>query len=139
MPVATRLKQKARMYGYPINSKRGTPSRQNGLWRSLFALLCILGMFASFPQPASARAPSKAASVAFVQGHSVKGGKPCQRAVPGALGASCSAGTFAGLEIRASSVMEPAGVKSGAVPFTDKLLHGQWLSAPQYRPPRIGA
>lgn len=127
------------MYGYPINSKRGTPSRQNGLWRSLFALLCILGMFASFPQPASARAPSKAASAAFLQGHSVKGGKPCQRAVPGALATSCSAGALVGLEIKTSSVMEASHGKAGVVPFADKLLHGQWLSAPQYRPPRIGA
>ncbi|MDO8400956.1 MAG: hypothetical protein Q7T45_24375 [Bradyrhizobium sp.] len=127
------------MYGRPNDSRRRTPSRQNGLWRSLLALLCILGMFASFLQPAFARAPSKAASSAFLQSHSVKGGKPCQRAVPGALGTSCSVGTLVGLEIKTSSVMEASHGKAGVVPFADKLLHVQWLAAPQFRPPRIGA
>lgn len=139
MLVAAPLKQKARMYGHPIDSKCGKPSRQNGLWRSLLALLCILGMFASFLQPAFARAPSKAASAAFLQSHSVKGGKPCQRAVPGALGTSCSVGTLVGLEIKTSTVMEATHGRAGVVPFADKLLHVQWLAAPQFRPPRIGA
>lgn len=139
MLVAARLKQKAQMYGHPNNSKRGTPSRPKGLWRSLLALLCILGMFASFLQPAFARAPSKAASAAFLQSHSVKGGKPCQRVVPGALGTSCSVGTLVGLEIKTSTAMEASHGKAGVVPFADKLLHVQWLAAPQFRPPRIGA
>ena len=127
------------MYGYPINSRRGTPSRSNGLWRSLLALLCILGMFASFLQPVFARAPSKAAQAAFLQSHSVKGDRPCQRAVPGALGTSCSVGTLVGLEIKSSSVMEASHRRAGVVPFADRLLHVQWLAAPQFRPPRIGA
>jgi hypothetical protein len=137
--VAARLKQKAQMYLCPINSSRGTPSRSNGRWRSLLALLCIVGMFASFLQPAFARAPAKAAQAAFLQGHSVKGGKPCQRAVSGAPGMSCSAGTLVGLEIKTSPVMEASHGKAGVVPFADKLLHVQWLAAPQFRPPRIGA
>lgn len=137
--MASRLRQKALVYGYPINSKRGTPSRPKGLWRFLLALLCILGMFASFLQPGFARAPSKAAQAAFMQSYSVKGGKPCQRAVPGPLAASCSVGTLVGLEIEISSVMEASHGKAGVVPFADKLLHVQWLAAPQFRPPRIGA
>ncbi len=139
MPVAARLKQKAQMYGYLIDSRRGTPSRPQGLWRSLLALLCILGMFASFLQPGFARAPSKAAHAAFLQSHSVKGDKPCQRAMPGALGTSCSVGTLVGLEIKTSTVMEASRGGAGVVPFVDKLLHVQWLAAPQFRPPRTGA
>jgi hypothetical protein len=127
------------MYGCPTNSRRGTLSRSNGLWRSLLALLCILGMFASFLQPAFARAPSKAAQAVFLQSHSVKSDRPCQRAVPGAPGMSCSAGTLVGLEIKTSSVMDASLGKAGVVPFADKLLHVQWLAAPQFRPPRIGA
>lgn len=125
------------MYGCPINSRRGTSSRSNGLLGSLLALLCILGMFASFLQPVFA--PAKAASAAFLQNHSVKGGKPCQRAVPGALGTSCSVGTLVGLEVATSSVMEASHGKAGVVPFADKLLHAQWLTVPQFRPPRIDA
>lgn len=127
------------MYGCPINSRRGTSSRSNGLWGSLLALLCILGMFASFLQPVFARAPSNAAHSAFLQNHSVKGGKPCQRAAPGTLGTSCSVGTLVGLEITTSTVMEASHGKAGVVPFADKLLHVQWLAAPQFRPPRIDA
>jgi len=96
-------------------------------------------MFASFLQPAFARAPSKAAPAAFLQSHSVKGGKPCQRAMPGALGTSCSVGALVGLEIKTSTVMEASLGKAGVVPFAEKLLHVQWLIAPQFRPPRIGA
>jgi len=127
------------MYGYPINSRRRTPSRSKGLWRSLLALFCVLGMLASFHQPVFARAPSKAAQAAFLQSHSVKGDRPCQRTAPGAMGTTCSVATLVGLEIKTSSVMEASHGKAGVVPFADKLLHGQWLSAPQYRPPRIGA
>ncbi|MDO9560014.1 MAG: hypothetical protein Q7J60_00170 [Bradyrhizobium sp.] len=127
------------MYPSPINSRRGTPSQPKGLWRSLLALVCILGMFASFLQPGFARAPSKAASAAFLQSHSVKGDKPCQRAVPGAVGTSCSVGTLAVLEIKPSSVMEASHGTAAVVPFADRLLHVQWLAAPQFRPPRIGA
>lgn len=127
------------MYGYLINSRRGTPSRPKGLWHSLLGLVCILGMFVSFLQPAFARVPSKVAPTAFVQSDSLKGGKPCQRAVPGALGTSCSVGTLLGLEIKTSSVMEASHGEAGMVPFADKLLHVQWLAAPQFRPPRIGA
>lgn len=144
MLVAARMKQKARMYGYPIDSKRGTPSRPKGLWGSLLALLCILGMFASFLQPGFARAPSKAASAAFasaafLQSHSVKGDKLCQRVAPGAVGTSCSVGTLVGLEINTATVMEASQGRAGVVPFADKLLHVRWLAAPQFRPPRIGA
>lgn len=114
-------------------------SRPKGLWRSLLALVCILGLFASFVQPGFARAPSKTASAAFLQNHSVKGDKPCQRTVPGALGTSCSVGTLVGLEIKTSTVMEASHGRAGVVPFADKLLHVQWLAAPQFRPPRIGA
>lgn len=98
-------------------------------------------MFASFLQPGFARAPapSKAAQAAFLQSHSAKGDKPCQRAVPGALGTSCSAGTLIGLEIKTSTVMEASLGRAGVVPFADRLLHVQWLAAPQFRPPRIGA
>ena len=128
------------MYGHPIDSRRGTPSRQKGLSRSLIALLCIFGIFASFfLQPVFARAPSKVASAAFLQSHSIKGGKPCQRTVPGALGTTCSVATLVGLEIKTSTVMEASHGKAGVVPFADKLLHVQWLAAPQFRPPRIGA
>ncbi|MDO9060731.1 MAG: hypothetical protein Q7U92_17145, partial [Bradyrhizobium sp.] len=94
----------------------------------MLALLCTLGMFASFLQPAFAHAPSKAASAAFLQSHSVKSDRPCQRAVPGALGTSCSVGTLVGLEIKSSTVMEASHGKAGVVPFADKLLHVQWLS-----------
>ena len=127
------------MYGYSYNSKRRTPSRPNGLWRSLLALLCILGMFTSFHQPVFARAPAKAAQAAFQQSQSVRGDRPCQRTVPGALGMTCSVGTLLGLEIKTSSVMEASHGRAGVVPFADKLLHVQWLAAPQFRPPRIGA
>jgi hypothetical protein len=96
-------------------------------------------MFASFVQPGFARAPAKAAQAAFLQSHSVKGDKPCQRAVPGALGTSCSAGTLVGLEIKTSTMMEASHGRTGVVPFADKLLHVQWLAAPQFRPPRICA
>ncbi len=127
------------MYRYLINFKRGTASRPKGWRRSLLALMCILAMFASFPQSAFARAPSKPAQAAFLQSHSVKGDKPCQRAVPGALGTACSVGALVGLEIKTSTVMEPSCGNVGVVPFADKLLHVQWLAAPQFRPPRIGA
>lgn len=127
------------MHGYPINSRRGTPSGPKGLWASLLALLCILGMFASFLQPVFARAPTKAAHAAFLQSHSVKGDKPCQRAVPGAVGTSCSVATLVGLEIKTSTVMDASHGRAGVVPFADKLLPVQWLAAPQFRPPRIGA
>ena len=110
-----------------------------GLSRPLLALLCVLAIFASFLQSAFARVSSNAAQAAFVQSHSVKGGKPCQRAVPGAFGTSCSVGTLIGLEIETSTVMQPSRGKAGVVPFADKLLHVQWLAAPQFRPPRIGA
>lgn len=127
------------MYGCPINSRCGTSSRLKSLSGSLLALLCILGMFASFLQPAFARASAKAPSAVVMPSDSVKGGKPCQRAAPGALGTSCSAGTLIGLEIKASTVMEVSHDKAGVVPFTDNLLHVQWLAAPQFRPPRTGA
>ena len=127
------------MYGRHTHSRLATPSPPSGWLRSLLALFFISGMFVSFVNPCFARAPSKAASSAFLQSHSVKGGKPCQRAVPGALGTSCSVGTLVGLEIKTSSVMEASHGKAGVVPFADKLLHVQWLAAPQFRPPRIGA
>lgn len=127
------------MYGRPTHSRPATPSQPSGWLRSLLALLFIVGMFVSFVQPGFARAPTRAASEAFLQSHSVKGAKPCQRAVPGALGMSCSAGTLIGLEITTSTVMDAAHGRAGVVPFADKLLHVQWLAAPQFRPPRIGA
>ena len=110
-----------------------------GWSRALLALLCVLGIFAALLQPSYARASLNAVQADFVQTHSVKGGKPCQRAAPGALGMACGAGALIGLEIKTSTLMEPAPGVAGAVPFADKLLHAQWLAAPQLRPPRIGA
>ncbi|WP_291867380.1 hypothetical protein [Bradyrhizobium sp.] len=127
------------MYGHPIDSKHGTANRPTVSCRIVLAFLCALALFSSFLQPAFARASSNAAQATFVQSHSVKGGKPCQRAVPGALGTSCSVGSLIGLEINISTVTEPSHGKAGVVPSADKLLHLQWLAAPQFRPPRIGA
>jgi hypothetical protein len=109
---------------------------------ALLALLCILGILASFVQPSFARAFSKAdpaAQAAFTLSHSVKGGKPCKRVVPGAVGTLCSVGALMGLEINTSAIVEPSHGKAGILPYADKRLDVQWLAAPHYRPPRIDA
>ena len=125
------------MHGLILISMRGTARRPI----ALLALLCILGILVSLVQPSFARGFSKAepAQAAFAQSHSVKGGKPCKRVVPGAVGTLCSVGALIWLEISTSAIAEPSHGKAGILPYADKLLEVQWLAAPQYRPPRIDA
>lgn len=120
----------------------GTAPRRTSLFRLLIALLCMVGLGASFLQPATARGISKAETAlqtVFLKNHAVKGGKPCQRMVPRAVGTSCSAGAMVGLEATSSVVLEPLHTDAGLTPFADMMLQVQWLGAPQLRPPRIGA
>ena len=101
----------------------------------------MVGLCASFLQPASARGLSKADisfQAAFVN-PAIKGGKPCQRTVPGAVGTSCSAGVMVGLEATSSVVLEAPTSAVGPAPFADMTLLMQWLGAPQFRPPRTFA
>jgi hypothetical protein len=102
----------------------------------------MVGLCASLLQPASARGISKAETAfqtVFLKNHPVKGGKPCQRMVPSAVGTSCSAGAMVGLEATSSVVLEPLHTDAGLTPFADMMLQVQWLGAPQFRPPQIGA
>lgn len=104
--------------------------------RFLLAVLCILGLCASFLQPAPARGLPKTVQTAFVMNHAIKSGKPCQRVLPGAVGTSCSAGAMVALEATSSVVLEPQSSAAGDAPLADMTLLVQWLGAPQFRPPR---
>jgi hypothetical protein len=120
----------------------GTARRWASLSRLMLALLCMVGICASLLQPASARGLSKAETsfpAAFVKDNAIKGGKPCQRMAPGAVGTSCSAGAMIGLEAAPSVVLEPLSSDAGEAPFANMTIHVQWLGAPQFRPPRIVA
>lgn len=120
----------------------GTAPRRTSLSRLLLALLCMVGLCASFLQPASARGLSKADIsflAAFVKNPAINGGKPCQRTVPGAVGTSCSAGVMAGLEATRSVVLEAPTSAACQAPFADMTPLMQWLGAPQFRPPRTFA
>ena len=126
----------------PTYANSGTALRRTSPSRLLIALVCIVGLCASFLQPAAARGVSKAETAfqaVFVTSHAVKGGKPCQRMVPGAVGTSCSAGAMVGLEAASAVVLEPLHTDAGIAPFADIMLQLQWFGAPQFRPPRIGA
>jgi hypothetical protein len=99
-------------------------------------------MCASLLPPASTRGLSKAETTfqtVFVKDNAIKGGKPCQRMVPGAVGTSCGAGAMVGLEAAPSVVLEPLCSAAGEAPFANMTLHVQWLGASQFRPPRIFA
>lgn len=126
------------MHGRPFISMRRTARRP----MALLALLCILGILASSMRPSFASAFSKAdpaAQAAFALRHSVKGGKPCKRVVPDAVGTLCSVVALMGLEINTSAIAEPSHGAAGILPYADQRLEAQWLAAPQYRPPRIDA
>ncbi|HAP12527.1 MAG TPA: hypothetical protein DEA80_19295 [Afipia sp.] len=125
------------MHSLTFISMRGTTRRPI----ALLALLCIVGILVSLVQPSFARGFSKAepAQAAFAQSHSVNGGKPCKRVVPGAVGTLCSVSALIGLEINTSAVADPSHSRVGILPYADKRLEVQWLAAPQYRPPRIDA
>ena len=119
-----------------------TARRRTSLSRFVLALLFMAGLCASLLQPPSTRGLSKAETsfqTLFVKDNAVKGGKPCQRMVPGAVGTSCSAGAMVALEAATSVVLEPLSSAAGAAPFVDVMLHVQWFGAPQFRPPRIFA
>jgi hypothetical protein len=119
----------------------GTAPRRTSLSRLLLAVLCMVGLCASLLQPVSARGVSKAQTAvqtAFLKNHAVKGGKPCQRMVPGAV-ASCIAGAMVGLEATSSVVFGPLHTEAGLASFTDMTLQVQWIGVPQFRPPRICA
>jgi hypothetical protein len=108
----------------------------------MLVLLCMVGICASLLQPASTRWLSKAETsfpTAFVNDNAIKGGKPCQRMAPGAVGTSCSAGAMVGLEAAPSVVLEPLSSAAAEAPFANMTLHVEWLGAPQFRPPRIFA
>ncbi len=138
MPVALRLEKKAAMHPNPAHAI-GTAPRQTSLSRFLLAVLCVVGLCASFLQPAYARGLPKVDQAAIAKNHAIKGGKPCQRMHPGAVGTSCSAGAMVGLEATSSVVVEPQSSSAAEAPFADMTLLVQWLGAPQFRPPRIGA
>lgn len=140
MPVALKLEKKATMHPNPAHAI-GTAPWRTSLSRLLLAVLCMVGLCASLLEPASARGVSKAETAvqtAFLKNHAVKGGKPCQRMVPGAV-TSCSAGAMVGLEAMSSVVFAPLHTDAGLASFTDMTLHVQWIGVPQFRPPRIGA
>lgn len=121
---------------------RGMAPRRTGLSRLVLMLLCMVGLCASLLQPPSTRGLSKAEAsfqTVFVKDNAIKGGKPCQRMVPGAVGTSCSAGAMVALEATTSVVLEPLPSAAGEAPFAAMMLHVQWLGAPQFRPPRIFA
>lgn len=121
---------------------RRTARRRTSLSRFVLALLCMAGLCASLLHPPSTRGLSRAESsfqTLFVKDNAVKGGKPCQRMGPGAVGTSCSAGAMLALEAATSVVLEPLSSAAGAGPFIDMMLHVQWFGAPQFRPPRIFA
>lgn len=129
------------MHPNPAYSRR-TPRRPTSLSRFVLALLCMAGLCASLLQPPSTRGLSKAETSfqsLFVKDDAVKGGKPCQRMVPGAVGTSCSVGAMVALEATRSVVLEPPSSAAGAAPFIDLMLHMQWVGVPQFRPPRIFA
>ncbi|MBR1208163.1 MULTISPECIES: hypothetical protein [unclassified Bradyrhizobium] len=117
----------------------GTARRRTSLSRFLLAVLCVVGLCASLLQPVLARVVSKADQTVFVKNHTIKGGKPCQRVVPGAVGTSCSAGAMAALDATSSVFVEPQSSAAGDTPLADMALLVQWLGAPQFRPPRIHA
>lgn len=120
----------------------GTALGRTSLSRLMLALLCMVTICASLLQPAYTRGLSKAGNsfpAAFVKDNAIKGGKPCQRMAPGAVGTSCSAGAMVGLEAASSVVLEPLSSAAGEAPFANMTLHVQWLGAPQFRPPRIFA
>ena len=120
----------------------GTALRRTSLSRLMLALLCMVGICGSLLQPTSTHGLSKAETLfqtAFVKDNAIKGGKPCQRMAPGAVGTSCSAGVMVGLEAASSVVLEPLSSAAGETPFGNMTLHVQWLGAPQFRPPRIFA
>ena len=125
------------MHGLALISMR-RPARRP---IALLAILCIFGILVSLVQPSFAGGFSKTqpAQAAFAQSHSVNGGKPCKRVVPGAVGTLCSVGALVGLEIDTPAIAEPSHGKTGILPRADKRLAAQWLAAPQYRPPRIDA
>lgn len=127
------------MHQSPANAI-GTAPRRTSLSRLLLAVLCIVGLCASFLQPALARGVSKADQTAFVKNHTIKSGKPCQRVVPGAVGtSSCSVGAMVALDASSSVFVEPQSSAAGDTPLADMALLVQWLGAPQFRPPRIHA
>ncbi|CAN5503850.1 hypothetical protein BH10PSE11_BH10PSE11_13230 [soil metagenome] len=126
------------MHQSPANAI-GTAPRRTSLSRLLLAVLCMVGLCASFLQPALARGVSKADQTAFVRNHTIKGGKPCQRVVPGAVGTSCSAGAMVALDATSSAFVEPQSSAAGDTALADMALLVQWLGAPQFRPPRIHA
>lgn len=129
------------MHPNPAHSS-GIALRRTSLSRLMLVLLCMVGICASLLQPASTRGLSKAETsfqTAFVKDNSIKGGKPCQRMAPGAVGTSCSAGAMVGLEAAPSVVLEPLSSTAGEAPFANMALHVQWLGVPQFRPPRIFA
>lgn len=119
---------------------RGTAPRQTP--RLVLVWLCMVGLYGSLLQPPSTRGLAKSETsfqTVFLKDNAIKGGKPCQRIVPGAVGTSCSAGAMVALEATTSVVLGPQSAAAGAVPFIDVMLHVQWTGAPQYRPPRIFA
>lgn len=121
---------------------RRTTRRRTSLSRFVLALLCMAGLCASLLQSPSTRGLSRAETsfqTLFVKDNALKGGKPCQRMVPGAVGTSCSAGAMVALEAATSVVLEPLSSAAGAAHFMDATLHVQWFCAPQFRPPRIFA
>jgi hypothetical protein len=126
------------MYPNPAHALGAAP-RRTSLSRFLLAVLCMVGLCASFLQPVPARGLPKTDQTAFVKNHAIKGGKPCQRVVPGAVGTSCSVGAMVALEATSSVVVEPQSSAAGDAPFADMALLVQWLGAPQFRPPRIRA
>lgn len=130
------------MHPNPYHSTRRTAFRRTSLSRLSIALLCMAGLFASFLQPASSRGLSNREAgfqAVFLKNHAVKGGKMCQRMVPGAVGTSCSAGAMLGLEATGSVELAPLHTDAGLASFADMMLQMQWLGTPQFRPPRIGA
>ena len=126
------------MHHSPAHAIRTAP-RRTGLSRLLLAVLCMVGLCASLLQPALARGVSKVDQTAFVKNHTIKGGKPCQRVVPGAVGTSCSAGAMVALDAMSSVFVEPQSFAAEDTSLADMALLVQWLGAPQFRPPRIRA
>lgn len=116
--------------------------RPTSLARFVVALLCMVGLYASLLQPRSPPRLSKTEAsfqTVFANNNALRGDKPCQRMVPGAVGTSCSAGAMVALDAATSVVLEPLSSTAGAAPFVDMTLHVQWFGAPQFRPPRIFA
>jgi hypothetical protein len=145
-----------------LASFNATAPRRTSLSRLVLTALCVAVLCASFLLPASARGPSKADAsfpTAVVKNLVVKNlalknlalknlalknlasksGKPCQRMVPGGVGAPCGAGAMVGLAATSAVVLQPLSSRAGNTPFADVTLQVQWLGAPQFRPPRIFA